>query len=200
MHTIAEEQLNPRQRVLDAAEDLFMQRGYNAIALRDIADALGIKQASLYYHFPGGKEELYVAVAERVFANHYAGVQDALKGETLEEQLHAVAHWFSGQRQMSLLGMIHADLPALQPAHTGVVQTAALRGIFLPLSQAFAAAMTRGEIEKQNPHMLAGAFLSLLDGLAIAQMMGNAPDREQVAGHLIDIMLNGIRPRKHAWE
>ena len=43
------------QRVLDVAERLFMDRGYSAITLRDIADELGMKQASLYYHFPGGK-------------------------------------------------------------------------------------------------------------------------------------------------
>lgn len=190
---------NPRQRVLDAAEALFMQRGYNAIALRDIADALGIKQASLYYHFPGGKEELYVAVAERVFANHYAGVAEALKGETLEEQLHAVAEWFAGQRQICLLGMIHADLPALQPQHTQSVQMAAMMGIFRPLSEAFGAAMARGEIVQHNPHLLAGAFLSLLDGLMIAQLMGNAPDRSAVAGQLISVLLDGVRPRKPAW-
>jgi AcrR family transcriptional regulator len=47
------------QRVLDVAEGLFIDRGYHAITLRDIADELGIKQASLYYHFPGGKEELF---------------------------------------------------------------------------------------------------------------------------------------------
>ena len=53
------------QRVLDVAEALFMDRGYNAITLRDIADELGIKQASLYSHFPGGTEQLFMSMSER---------------------------------------------------------------------------------------------------------------------------------------
>ena len=63
------------QRVLDVAEVLFMDRGYNAITLRDIADELGIKQASLYYHFPAGKEQLFMAMAERLFERHQRGIE-----------------------------------------------------------------------------------------------------------------------------
>ncbi|MBK8799345.1 MAG: helix-turn-helix transcriptional regulator [Anaerolineales bacterium] len=66
------------QRVLDVAETLFMDRGYNAITLRDIADELGIKQASLYYHFPGGKEQLFLTMAERMFERHRQGIVTAL--------------------------------------------------------------------------------------------------------------------------
>lgn len=194
--THVEEVSDPRQRVLDAAELLFMQRGYNAIALRDIAEALGIKQASLYYHFPQGKEELYVAVAERAFARHYAGMAAALAGhETLEAQLNAVAAWFGGQPRMCLMGMVHADLPALHPEHTQTVTQAAFLGLFRPLAEAFVGAQTRGEIGPHNPQMLAGSFLALLDGLSIGQQMRNAPPRNEIAADLINLFLNGARSK-----
>jgi AcrR family transcriptional regulator len=54
-----------RERVLQQAEHLFSERGYAAVTLRDIAAGLGIRQASLYHHVPGGKEQLYVEVTER---------------------------------------------------------------------------------------------------------------------------------------
>ncbi len=187
---------DPRQRVLDAAETLFMKRGYNAIALRDIADALGIKQASLYYHFPQGKEELYVAVAERAFARHFAGMAAALQGsDTLEEQLNGVATWFGTQPRMCLMGMVHADLPALQPDHTNSVTQAAFLGLYRPLVELFSQAQAQGEIGGSSPHMLAGAFLALLDGLAIGSTMPNAPQRPEMAVELISLFLNGARPR-----
>jgi len=41
-----------RQEILDAAAELFSENGYAATSTRAIALAVGIKQASLYYHFP----------------------------------------------------------------------------------------------------------------------------------------------------
>lgn len=46
---------NQRRRqseILDAAAKVFAQRGYYGASTQDIADILGIKQASLYYYFP----------------------------------------------------------------------------------------------------------------------------------------------------
>ncbi|MDQ4110692.1 MAG: TetR/AcrR family transcriptional regulator [Actinomycetota bacterium] len=53
--------LSPREQILDVCARLFTQHGYAATSTRDIADAVGIRQASLYYHFagkPGILEEL----------------------------------------------------------------------------------------------------------------------------------------------
>jgi AcrR family transcriptional regulator len=54
------------QRILDAAEDLFARLGYRATTVREIAEAVGIRDASLYKHF-ASKEALYEAVLERGF-------------------------------------------------------------------------------------------------------------------------------------
>lgn len=186
-----------RQRVVEAAERLFMERSYNAISLRDIADALGIKQASLYYHFPQGKEEIYVVVAERAFARHAEGMSAAIaSAATLPEQLHAVAAWFATQPRMCLMGMIHADLPALHEDPMASVTQAAYLGIFRPLMQAFRQAQERGEIARDfHPALLAGAFLALLDGLSIGEQMAKGQSREEMAEGLIQLFLNGVLPR-----
>lgn len=42
-----------RERILTEALDLFSARGYAAVSVRDIARATGIKESSLYNHFPG---------------------------------------------------------------------------------------------------------------------------------------------------
>ena len=42
----------PREEVLDAAARLFTEQGFANTSTREIADAVGIRQASLYYHFP----------------------------------------------------------------------------------------------------------------------------------------------------
>lgn len=51
-----------RDEVLDAAARLFTDRGYANTSTRQIAEAVGIRQASLYYHFAGGKGDMLTEV------------------------------------------------------------------------------------------------------------------------------------------
>lgn len=53
------------ERILDAAEDLFAEKGYSATSLGDVADRVGIRSPSLYNHFKN-KEALYQAVLDRL--------------------------------------------------------------------------------------------------------------------------------------
>jgi len=73
-------------RILDAAEALFAQHGYDATSLRDIAARAGLQQPGLYKHF-AGKDDLYRQVYER-----------ALKPVTdlMDEMLSAPDHSFAG--------------------------------------------------------------------------------------------------------
>ena len=52
------------ERILDAAEALFAERGYDGTTLRDVAARVGLRIPSLYNHF-ASKESLYAAVLER---------------------------------------------------------------------------------------------------------------------------------------
>ncbi|MET8520831.1 helix-turn-helix domain-containing protein [Nocardioides sp. NPDC004968] len=57
--------LEPREEILDIAAGLFVDRGFAATSTRDIAEAVGIRQASIYYHFPSGKEEILGELLQR---------------------------------------------------------------------------------------------------------------------------------------
>ncbi len=64
----AEESNDRRQEILLVAADLFARRGYDAVGVRQIADAAGILGGSLYHHFPS-KRDLYVEVHSAALAN-----------------------------------------------------------------------------------------------------------------------------------
>ncbi len=187
-----------KQRVIDVAEQLFMQRGYAAITLRDIADALEMRQASLYYHFPEGKEQLFMAVAGRVFERHQAGMQKAIaqSENNLRAQLQAVAAWFASQPPMHLMGMMHADMPALSKAQGEQLTQIAYQALFTPLRSMFLTAQARGEIRPMHPDLLVGCVLALLDGLNFGQQRNNAPPRAVMVDEIISILLDGLRFRE----
>ncbi|WP_228000450.1 TetR/AcrR family transcriptional regulator [Nocardia australiensis] len=56
-----------RERVLDAAARLFAAHGFHGASMRDIAEQVGMRAASLYNHFPG-KDDMLVAIGDRYFA------------------------------------------------------------------------------------------------------------------------------------
>src|SRR5437868_5960237 len=53
-----------RERMVAAALELFGRRGYHATAFSDVVEAGNVPRGSIYFHFPGGKEELARAVSE----------------------------------------------------------------------------------------------------------------------------------------
>lgn len=55
--------LAPRDEILDHAAALFAERGYSGTTTRAIAERVGIRQASLYYHF-AGKDEILLELLE----------------------------------------------------------------------------------------------------------------------------------------
>ncbi|MFI1912133.1 TetR/AcrR family transcriptional regulator [Nocardia sp. NPDC020380] len=56
----------PRAEILDAAAELFTANGYGNTSTRGIADAVGIRQASLYHHFAAKDDILDALLAETV--------------------------------------------------------------------------------------------------------------------------------------
>lgn len=53
-----------RQRLLDAAQRLFSERGFDGVGIREIADAAGVNLSGIKYHF-GSKQGLYLQTIRR---------------------------------------------------------------------------------------------------------------------------------------
>src|SRR5262245_36560085 len=55
-----------RQSILDAARDLFTTEGYRNVSIRKIAERIEYSPAAIYSYF-GGKDDIYLALAEDGF-------------------------------------------------------------------------------------------------------------------------------------
>ena len=66
-----------RERILDAALDLFRTQGYAETTMRQIADAAGVAVGNAYYYF-ASKDQLILAFYERNHADHLRFLGDAL--------------------------------------------------------------------------------------------------------------------------
>ena len=54
-----------RERVLDEALDLFIEKGFDNASLRELAERMGFTKAALYYHFPS-KADILIALHQRM--------------------------------------------------------------------------------------------------------------------------------------
>lgn len=87
------------ENVLDAVTDLFWKNGYEAVSVRDIADATGVRMASLYAAF-GDKRGLYRAALE-----HY-------ERTTAEPALAALAK--AGEARERIAKLLQIPIDAVQ--------------------------------------------------------------------------------------
>ena len=115
MPTIAATSSKPTaERILDAAEDLFAEKGYSATSLGDVADRVGIRSPSLYNHFKN-KEALYGAVLDRLLMVFGAPLGELTEGEVTREK---VFEW------LEIIIRLHHERPNL----ARLLQYAALSG------------------------------------------------------------------------
>jgi TetR/AcrR family transcriptional regulator, cholesterol catabolism regulator len=186
-----------RERVLEAAEQLFAERGYKAVTLRDIAAEVGIRHTSLYHHIPGGKEQLFVEVLERNLARHHVGLGRAIAGAAadIRAQLYAVADWLLSQPPMDLVRMVHSDMPAIEVGHAERLAEATYTALVGPIEGALVQARARGEIAHADLSLIAGGIFGMIESLHAIRAADLPQPRAQMAYGLIDAMLDGLRAR-----
>ncbi|BAY83832.1 TetR family transcriptional regulator protein [Calothrix parasitica NIES-267] len=182
-----------REAVLDAAEKLFTIRGYKTVKLKHIADNLGIKQASIYYHFPLGKEDLYIEVMLRHLEHRRSSFEKLISTAkpTLEDCLFNVGIWLIKQPPLNGAKIIINDLPELSSDKANQLEEEIYSCGFAPMESLFA--RYKHQLKEQfrsNPGFVAGSFLCSLESLYAVKHYGNKTDEELVLD-LIELILRG---------
>jgi len=81
-----ENEQSTRERLIEAAGQIFAEKGFRATTIRDICEAAGANVAAVNYHF-GDKEKLYAETWRYAFAQHERPAFSDLEGQPPEKQL-----------------------------------------------------------------------------------------------------------------
>lgn len=78
--------------LLEAMMVVFQNKGYDGASLNELAEASGLKKASLYHRFPGGKKDIGAAVFDYVMDDMDATVYQQMVGDDVpnESRVNAV--------------------------------------------------------------------------------------------------------------
>jgi AcrR family transcriptional regulator len=155
-----------REEILDASAELFTTRGYTSTSTRMIADAVGIRQASLYHHF-AGKDDIL----------------DALLGGTVDEPLavgRGVAEsTASAAVKMYALALFDADQLTRSTWNLGALY-------LLPELRA-----ERFGTFRQHRYALMNIYAELASATASELGVDALPGTEELPFRLVETVVNG---------
>ena len=93
--------MTTKERIVDEALTLFASKGFRGTTVKDIADAVGIKDASLYKHFKSKKEILNTIVEEAYV--HMGNMSDSLGIPSGDGSLEDAAEFFRGINRETII-------------------------------------------------------------------------------------------------
>jgi len=184
---------DPKGNTLAAAAKLFQQQGYHGTALQDILAAAGSPRGSLYFHFPGGKEQIGSAAL-------------TLAGETVRQAIARAAET-SGDAESFLTQVIRgmaADLErsnhrdgcpiattALETAAHSDALGAAARAAFQTWELELKRGLFRFGMPAGDADLVATLVLSQLQGALLLARTYRSPEPLQRAELLVGLLLRG---------
>jgi AcrR family transcriptional regulator len=107
-----------RQSIADAALRLFLERGYEHVSVREVAEEADVSPTTVFKHFPGGKEALVFDQEAATDASLVAAVRERRSGEDVLDALH---------RHVRETWLPHAAHPQHAAFHELIASTPALR-------------------------------------------------------------------------
>lgn len=179
-----------RSEIMDAFADQLAAGGYQGISLVGVARTVGIQKPSIYHHFPGGKDELYTAVALRFIAQLHQRIDFALSsaGE-LEDTLVALGKAVADEAKQSISfeQRIYDALEHVSKETKAEVSAQYVNDVLNPVVRLFSTAVENGNIVG-DPWFLMNAFLHLARSADSGGELTNAAP-------IVALFLDGARPR-----
>jgi TetR/AcrR family transcriptional regulator, transcriptional repressor for nem operon len=184
-------------QIVEVATAVVQTGGYNSFSYADIADAVGIRKASIHHHFPA-KSDLGQEVARR-YRQQFAGALDDIELKTddvvlrLERYADLYARQLSHHGRMCLCGMLAAEYATL-PA--GVQEE--VRGFFDEQREWLARTLSGERRPHTEARRLADAFLAGLEGaLLVSRTDGSTARFRGIARVLIDGLVQPPSRARH---
>jgi AcrR family transcriptional regulator len=182
-----------RERILDAALDVFSRKGYHDSSVDDVVRESSTSKGAVYFHF-ANKQHLFVALVDK-FANLLERrVTDAIEHETssvarIRAALEACLETFSKYRPLAKILLVQAvGLGAIFEQKRMEVLERFARLIQTNLEQAIAA----GEIPLVDAEITAQAWLGSIYQLVIRWVYLGEPTPDRLTATLVPLLLRSV--------
>lgn len=188
-----------RNQILDAATQVFAEKGFHRATVRAVAQAAGVADGTIYTYF-ASKDELLIGILDRLNQTEERPEHFAQAGH--DGDFRAFFEDYLRER----LRLVFASLPVLQALLPEVMTNPALRQRYFEqiLQPTFAVGehffhqrMAAGELRPLDVAVTVRALAGMVFGVAMLRLLGDTGGEEQtneLAGVMAALLLDGLLP------
>jgi TetR/AcrR family fatty acid metabolism transcriptional regulator len=190
--TSQDEAKSTRERILDAALNIFSRKGYYDTRMDEIVEEAHTSKGSIYFHFPN-KEKLFIALVDQF-------------SDLLERRVKESMHDKEGMARVraSLEAVLDTFARYRRPAKLLLVQAVGLGSVFekkrLEATDRFAdliriyldEAIEVGDIAPVDTTIVAHAWMGAIYNVVIQWVYTGEPTQERIAEALVPLLLQSV--------
>lgn len=182
-----------RERILDAALNIFSSKGYHDTRMDEIVEASDTSKGSIYFHFPN-KERLFLALVDQ-----FADLLERKVTEAVEQEAQGIM-----QVRAALQACLETFGRYRRPAKILLVQAVGLGSVFekkrIEVNDRFAnlikkyldEAIAVGDIAPVDTEVVSYAWMGAIYGIVIRWVYTGEPDSERILSALLPLLLKSV--------
>ena len=182
------------RQILEAARSCFLQRGYFATKMDEIARTAGLSKGGVYFHFES-KRDIFRALV----TTDYEDMTSFLDGVLLEEGDFATKLYTLGQHFLEILAEPHRARMMIIVAEMSLrdeeVRDQILElheGYINKVAQLLTSSAGAGQLKEVDTKAIAFVLKAIIDGIQASSVIGYRMDMERVIQAAVGMITDGI--------
>ena len=155
-----------KEKIFDAAIDLFAERGYDGVSIRDIAGAVGLTEGAVYRHYTSKDEildSIFAYVEGRIYPQAPEGSVDAMiEAVPVEEILASVPRFMLADRNLARITRIMLIEVYHNEKIGNYFRSELIERPIGEMETLFRKLAEKGKIKPCDPRMVATLFISYM--------------------------------------
>jgi len=188
-----------RSQILRAARSVFVEKGYLAARVEDVARRAALSKGAVYFYYES-KRDLFLALVREEQETTYSFLDVA----DHDERPAVVKLLDLGRKYIEYFAGLKTPPKFFLLSCEAAIRDEEIREEIAATHQRFVDATTRviaqgvaeGTFRAKDPPAAAQLFKAMIDGLAGQAAIGIRPDKDRMAGAGIDAILHGILVRR----
>lgn len=184
-----------RIHILRSAAHIFLERGFDATSMNEVAERAGVTKPGLYYHFDGKRELLFAIMSyamDVLERDTGAAVAAAATAEgRLRGILHAHARLMAGELESPVSILVIDEIEALEPRRREEI-TARKRAYFDSIRGSLEELAAAGELRPVDPTTATFSLLGMVMWLVKWYEPGGRLGSEEVAAQVTELAMGAV--------